>query len=157
MTLLHYFNSLVIFKKQKREHDCGFKVAPATHNQFSSQALATKIQVASLKIRPCEVVRAARLRFFRQVHFALPILFVLTLAFDRAILYGNIALSIIAFSNIQYYYSFLKKILVFQKTLKVKVLKMLKISSDCQIKRQRSYKRRAILEINCTAFQRNLR
>ena len=32
------------------------------------------------------------------VHFTLPILFVLTLAFDKAVLYGNVAFSIVVLS-----------------------------------------------------------
>ena len=36
-----------------------------------------------------------KLRSFCKVNFVLPILFVLTLVFDKAVLYGNIAFSII--------------------------------------------------------------
>ena len=52
----------------------------------------------------------------------------LTLAFDWAVLYGNIAFSIAVFSTKKQYSSFLKELLVFQKTcFKVKILKTLKI------------------------------
>ena len=49
--------------------------------------------------------------------------------------------------------SFLKKGLVFQKTcLKVKVMKMFKISSDFHVKACQSLKQRAILKISSTVF-----
>ena len=65
----------------------------------------------------------------------LPILFVLTLASDRTVLYGNVAFSILVLSTKKWYSDFLKKVFVFQKIcFKVKVFKMFKISFDCQIK-----------------------
>ena len=67
------------------------------------------------------------------------------LAFYMAVLYGNSALSRLLLSTKKRYSSFLKKLFVFQKIcFKVKVLKTLKISTDCHIKRCRSLKRRAI-------------
>ena len=72
------------------------------------------------------------------IHFVLPILFVLTLAFDRTVQYENVALLVVAIVILivlSIALSTLKKVLVFQKTyFKVKALKMFKISSDCNIK-----------------------
>ena len=69
-----------------------------------------------------------------QVHSVLSILFVLTLASDKTVLYGNVAFSILVFSAKKEYSSFLKKVFVFQKIcFKVKVFKTFKISSDCHI------------------------
>ena len=49
------------------------------------------------------------------------------------------------------FFNLLKKVLVFQKTcFRVRVLKIVKISSDCYIKTCRSLKRRAILKIRST-------
>ena len=68
--------------------------------------------------------------FFVTGLFCTPILFVLTLASDRAVLYGNVVFSILVLSNKKPYSSFF---FFFQKTcFKVKALK--KISSDCLIK-----------------------
>ena len=60
---------------------------------------------------------------------------VLTLASDMAILYENVAVSILVLSTKQWYSSFLKKVSVFQKhfietLFQVKVLKALKVFSD---------------------------
>ena len=51
------------------------------------------------------------------VHFVLPIQNVLTLVLDWAVLYGNVALSIVVLSTRKRYFSFSKKkkVLVFQK------------------------------------------
>ena len=63
--------------------------------------------------------------------FMLIILFVLTLTFDMALLYGNDVFSILVLSTKKRYSSFLKKVFVFQKIcFKVKVLKTFKISTD---------------------------
>ena len=95
-----------------------------------------------------------RLRSFCKVNFVLPILFVLTLVFDKAVLYGNVAFSIIIISSKKRYSSVLKKILVFQKTcFKFKVMKTLKIFSDCHVKACRSLERRAILKIRSIFFR----
>ena len=92
-----------------------------------------------------------------KVHFVLPNLFVFTLAFDKAILYGSVAFSIIALSGKKQSSSSLKSILVFLKTyFIVKALKIFKISSDCYIRICRSLKRMAILKISGTVFKRNL-
>ena len=81
----------------------------------------------------------------RYLHFVLPILFVLTLASDSAVLYGNIALSILVLLTIKQHSRFLERNCVFQKIyFKVEVLKTFKSSSDCHIKTCRSLKRRAI-------------
>ena len=85
--------------------------------------------------------------------FVLIILFVLTLTFDMALLYGNDVFSILALSTKKRYSSFLKKVFVFQKMcFKVKVLKTFKISTGCHIKTCRSLKRRAILKIRRPVF-----
>ena len=82
---------------------------------------------------------------------------VLTLASDRVVLYGNDAFSILVLSTKKQYSSFLKKVCVFQKIcFKVKVLKTLNISTDCDIKTYRSLKRRAICKIPSTVSQKNL-
>ena len=85
-------------------------------------------------------------------HCVVTILFVLTLASDMAVLYGNVFL-ILMHSTKQRYSSFLKKVFVFLKIcFKVKVLKMFKIFTDRHIKTCRSLKRRAILKIPSTVF-----
>ena len=68
--------------------------------------------------------------FFVMVHFILPVLFVSTLTFDRAVLYGNITFSILVLSTKRRSSIFWEKLFVFQNIcLKVKVLKTFKISS----------------------------
>ena len=57
-----------------------------------------------------------KLRSFCKINFVLPILFVLTLVFDKAVLYGNVAFPIIVLSSKKPCSSFLKKDLVSQKT-----------------------------------------
>ena len=58
-----------------------------------------------------------------------------TLNFDKKVLYGKVALSIIVRSTKNRYSNFLKKVLNFQKvSLKLRVLKTLKNSSDSHIK-----------------------
>ena len=75
----------------------------------------------------------------------------MALASDMAVLNENHAFSILVLSTRKQYSSFLKKVFVFQKIcFKVKVLKTLKIFSDCHIKTCRSLERRAILKIPCT-------
>ena len=70
-----------------------------------------------------------KLRSFCKVNFVLPILFVLTLVFGKAVLYGNVAFSILL--RKKRYSSFLKKYLVFRKTcFKVKVIKTFKIPQN---------------------------
>ena len=62
-----------------------------------------------------------------------------------AVLYGSDAFSILVRSTKKRYYSFLKKIFVFQKIcFKVKVLKMFKIFTDRHIETCQSLQRRAI-------------
>ena len=96
-------------------------------------------------------------RFFVIFHFLLPILFVLTLTSDRAVLYGIVALSISVLSTKKWSSGFVNGICVFQKIcFKVKVLKMFKISSDCHIKTCQSVKRRASLKVLISVFQKNL-
>ena len=103
-----------------------------------------------------EVVREQP--FFAIGTQVLPIQFALTLAFDRAVFYGNVRLSFVVFSTKTSYFSSSRKYFDFQKTcFKVKVLKTFKILSDYHIKTCRSTKRRAILKIPRTAFQRNIR
>ena len=61
------------------------------------------------------------------VRFVLTILFVLTLASDRAVLCGNVAFSILVLSTKKGYFSFLRRVCVFQKIcLNVKYWKRLK-------------------------------
>ena len=80
-------------------------------------------------------------------------LFVLTLASERGVLYGNDVLSILAVSAKKWYSSFLKKVFFFQKIcFKVKVLKMFETFTDCDIKTCRSLKRKAILKIPSIVF-----
>ena len=69
------------------------------------------------------------------------------------VLYGNDALSILVLSTKKWYSSFLRKVFVFQKiSFKVKVLKTLKIFTDCHIKTSQSLKQRTILKIPRTVF-----
>ena len=61
------------------------------------------------------------------LHFVLPFRFLLTLASDRAVLYGNITLPILVLSAKRLCSSFLEKVCIFQKIcLKVEVLQTLK-------------------------------
>ena len=79
--------------------------------------------------------------------------FVLTLAPDMVVLYGNDAFWILVPSTKKWFSSFLKK--VFQNIcFKVKVLKTFKISTDCHIKTCRSFKRRVILKSPVLFFRR---
>ena len=84
---------------------------------------------------------------FRKVNFVLPILFALTSVFSKAVLYGNVALSIIVLSSKKHCSSLLKKDLVFQKTcFKVKVIKTLKILSESHVKTCQSLEQRAVFK-----------
>ena len=68
----------------------------------------------------------------------------LLLAFDSAVLHENNALSYRVLRTKKWYTSFLRKVLVFQKTcFKVKVLKTFKIPTDYHIKTCQSLKWRA--------------
>ena len=79
--------------------------------------------------------------------FCTPHSIFLTLAFERAVLFGNVTLSIVVLSAKKRYYIFHKKALFFQKIyFKVKVLKML-------IKTWQSLKRRATFKIPGTVFR----
>ena len=60
----------------------------------------------------------------------LPILFVLTLASDRAVLYGNVAFSVLVLSTEKRYSSFLKKVFVFEKIITVFLEKPIKTNSS---------------------------
>ena len=94
-----------------------------------------------------------KLRSFCKVNFLLPILFVLTLVFTRAVWYRNVAFSIIVLSSKKRHSSFLKKDLFFQKTcLKAKVIRTLKIPSDYRVKICRSLERKAILKVSLVPF-----
>ena len=90
-----------------------------------------------------------RTSFFVIGPFCTPHSFVLTLASDRVVLYGNVMLSVLVLSTKKRYSSFLvESVFLFQKIyVEVKVLKSFKISSDCHIKACRSLKWRAILKI----------
>ena len=80
-------------------------------------------------------------------------LYVLTLASDRAVLSGNDALAVLLFSTKKRYSNFLKNVFAFQKiSFKVKLFKAFEAWSDCHIKACRSFKRRAILNIPSTIF-----
>ena len=71
--------------------------------------------------------------------FCTSILFVLTLASDKATFYRNILFSISVTSNKRQYSSFWKKAFIFQKIyFKVKVMKTFKISFDFHVKTYRS-------------------
>ena len=87
--------------------------------------------------------------FFVIGQFCTPIPFILTLASDKAVLQGNVMLSIVVLLTKKWSSSFLKSVCIFQKIyFKVEVLKSLKISSDCDMKAYRSLKWRAILKIH---------
>ena len=99
----------------------------------------------------------AKLRSFWQVYFEHQILFVLKLASDRVLLYGNLTFSILLLSTKMRYSNFFKKVYVFENIcFKVEVQKTFNISSDWHIKTCQSLKRRAILKIPSTVFQKNL-
>ena len=69
-----------------------------------------------LNLQKNKVVRDKTL-FFVKLLFVPLVLFVLTLAFLRTSLYGNIAFLIIVLSTKKMYSSFLKKVLVFRKNM----------------------------------------
>ena len=95
-------------------------------------------------------------RTLLQVYFVLPILLVLTMASDKAILFENVALSILIYLTKKQYSSFLIKVFFFQKIyFKVKLLKTFKISCGCHIKTCRSHNWRAVSKIPSTIFQKN--
>ena len=72
-----------------------------------------------------------------------------------AVLHGKGAFLILVFSTKKRYSSFLKMFVIAQKIcFKVKVLKTLKIYTDCHIKTSRSLRRKAILKISSTFFRR---
>ena len=69
---------------------------------------------------------------FCDKHFVPLILFVLTLASERAVLYQNVSHSILVLSTKKRHSSFLKKFFVFQKIcFKVELLKRFEISRFC--------------------------
>ena len=73
------------------------------------------------------------------------------------VLYEKDAFLILVLSARKRYSSFLKQVFVFEKIcFKVKVLKTFRIFTDSQIKTCRSLKRRAILKIPSTVFEKNL-
>ena len=83
----------------------------------------------------------AKVHSLWQVHFELPIQFVLTLAFDWVVF-----MEMLHFhsrnSELKTVLKFLRKVLVFQKTcFKVKILKTFKIPGDYYIKTWQSLKR----------------
>ena len=61
----------------------------------ASSELFIRGSYTQIKFKKKKKVVSAKTAFFVMVHFLLPILFVLSLAFDRAILNGNAALSIV--------------------------------------------------------------
>ena len=68
-------------------------------------------------------------------------------------LYGNDGFSMLVLSTKKQYPSFFKKSFFSQEICsKVKLLKTLKISTDCRVKTYRSLKKRAILRIPSTVF-----
>ena len=95
--------------------------------------------------------------FFVVGSFCTSILFVLTLASDKATFYRNVLFSISATSNKRQYSNFWKKAFIFQKIcFRVKVMKTFKISFDFHVKTYRSLKRRTILKIPGTVFKKSL-
>ena len=76
---------------------------------------------------------------------------------DLPVLYGNGAFLILVLSTKKRYSNFLKRVCVFRKIyFTVKVLKMFEILTDCHIKTCRSRKRRAVVKIHSTIFEKNL-
>ena len=75
------------------------------------------------------------------------------MASDMPGLHGDDAFSILVLSTKKRYSSFLKKVFIFQEiSFKVKLLKTLKICTDCHIKTCRSVRRKVILKIPSTIF-----
>ena len=76
-----------------------------------------------------KIFKKMKLRSLWYTHFVLPILFVLTLASDKGVLYENVVFSILVISTKKRYSNFFKKVSAFQKIcFRVKVLKTFKIS-----------------------------
>ena len=99
------------------------------------------------------IVVTGKTPLFEIAPFLLPVLFVLKLVSDRAVLYENVAFSIIVLSTKKQNSGFLKRVCVFQKIcFKVAVLKTFEISTDCHIKVWQSLKRRAFLKMPSTFF-----
>ena len=97
----------------------------------------------------------AKLHSLWSVHFVVATLFVLTLASVRAVLNGNDVFSILMVSTKHRYFSFLKKVFVFQKIwIKVNVLKTFKTSNNCHIKTCRSLTRRVFWKSLVPFFRR---
>ena len=79
--------------------------------------------------------------------------FVLTLAFQREVLYGFVTFSMVVLLNKKPCSSFSKYLFVSQKTfLKVRVMKTFKVSSGCHIKVCQSPKRGSISKIPSSCF-----
>ena len=79
----------------------------------------------------------------------------LNTGFWQSSLNGNDVFSVLVLSTKKRFFSFLKKVFVFQKIcFKVNVLKTFKISTDCHIKTCRSRKQKAILKIPIVPFFR---
>ena len=90
-------------------------------------------------------------------HYVVTMLFVLTFPSDMAVLYGNDAFSILVCRTKKRCSSFLKNVFIFQRIcFKFKVLKTFKHFTNHHIKTCRSLKRRAILKIPSTVFQKKL-
>ena len=108
------------------------------------------------QIKFSEKVVSGKTLFFVIGPFILPIKFVLTLAFDRAVLYGKVALPAVVFSTKKRYSSFLQSTFAFQKTSCFKVLRTFEVSSDYHIKTCQSFKRRSTVKIHSIVFWRNI-
>ena len=74
---------------------------------------------------------------------------ILTLAFDKAVIYGDVALSEVVFSTQKI---FKKGFCIGKSSFRVKGLKILKISICSYIKIRQPHKRKTISKIPMTAF-----
>ena len=80
--------------------------------------------------------------------------FVLTLAFERAVLHGNAALLILVLSTRNGTSVFLKRFLLFRKfCFEMQVLRKFQIFINCHIKTSQSLKLRAILNLLALPFR----
>ena len=126
-----------------------------SNKSYSEHAQTNKKYLHEIKIFK---VKFSICNFFWNISIGLnikiSILFALTLAFERAVLYENVASLFVVHWIIKHCSSFLRKVLVFQKIyFKIRVLKTFKISNDYHIKTCRSLKQRAIFKIPSTVFR----
>ena len=119
----------------------------------TSNQLFTQGSLPETKFRKCKVV-TGKISFFVIGAFCTSHSICLNIAFWEIRFVWTCCVFKLSTFNLS---TFLKRVCLFHKIcFKIKVLKMLKISSDCDIKTCQFLKRRAILKIPSTVFWKNL-